>query len=87
MTDTERRSLVTRGLDDIIPAGLRDSIVGLIEDVRLRGDAAVCDALAKFDHMETCAVGRDLAMSPRAGGLDDPIRIEQGHWLLARLLD
>lgn len=50
MTDTERRLLVTRGLDDIIPAGLRDSIVGLIEDVRLRGDAAVCDALAKFDH-------------------------------------
>lgn len=50
MTDTERRSLVTRGLDDIIPAGLRDSIVALIEDVRLRGDAAVCDALARFDH-------------------------------------
>lgn len=50
MTDTQRRLLVTRGLDDIIPAGLRDSIVGLIEDVRLRGDAAVCDALARFDH-------------------------------------
>jgi histidinol dehydrogenase len=49
MTDSERNSLIARGLDDIIPPGLRESIVGLIEDVRLRGDAAVCDALAKFD--------------------------------------
>ena len=49
MADEDRRSLIARGLDDIIPAGLRDSIVDLIEDVRQRGDAAVCDALARFD--------------------------------------
>ena len=51
MDDVSRRALISRGLDDIIPAGLRDSIVGLIEDVRERGDAAVCDALARFDQI------------------------------------
>jgi len=41
-----------RGLDDIFDPELRSSIGALIDDVRNRGDAAVCDALAKFDGIE-----------------------------------
>src|ERR671911_229613 len=49
MTDDEQAALLARGLDAIFDPGLRASIVELIEDVRRRGDAAVCDALARFD--------------------------------------
>lgn len=38
-----------RGLDDIFDADLRRSIGELIDDVRVRGDVAVCDALERFD--------------------------------------
>lgn len=49
-----RQSLVRRGLDAIFDPDLRASIGALIDDVRERGDAAVCDALARFDgvHVE-----------------------------------
>lgn len=47
-----RASLMHRGLDDIFEPALRASIGELIEDVRERGDAAVCDALARFDGIE-----------------------------------
>ena len=40
---------MSRGLADIFDPELRSSIAGLIDDVRERGDAAVCDALARFD--------------------------------------
>ena len=49
MSTTERDALCRRGLDDIFEPGLRESISSLIDDVRTRGDAAVCDALARFD--------------------------------------
>ena len=49
MTNADREALCHRGLDDIFDAGLRSSIGELIEDVRLRGDQAVCDALQNFD--------------------------------------
>lgn len=49
MTEDQRQDLCQRGLDDIFEPGLRRSIESLIDDVRTRGDAAVCDALAKFD--------------------------------------
>jgi len=49
MGPAERKALCDRGLDDIFDAGLRKSIGELIEDVRTRGDAAVCDALARHD--------------------------------------
>ena len=49
MTTADREALCHRGLDDIFDSGLRSSIGELIEDVRLRGDQAVCDALQKFD--------------------------------------
>ncbi len=49
MTASERDALCQRGLADIFNSDLRESISSLIEDVRLRGDQAVCDALQKFD--------------------------------------
>ena len=49
MTTADREALCHRGLDDIFDAGLRSSIGAPIEDVRVRGDQAVCDALQKFD--------------------------------------
>ncbi len=49
MTPEQRDALCRRGLDDIFEPTLRSSIGALIEDVRVRGDEAVCDALAQFD--------------------------------------
>ena len=49
MTPADRDALCNRGMDDIFDPALRASIVDLIEDVRVRGDAALCDALARFD--------------------------------------
>ena len=49
MDESGRDALFARGLDEIFDPALRESIGALIEDVRERGDAAVCDALAKFD--------------------------------------
>ena len=49
MTSEQRDALCRRGLEDIFEPTLRRSIDALIEDVRIRGDEAVCDALAKFD--------------------------------------
>ncbi|MEY3341995.1 MAG: histidinol dehydrogenase, partial [Actinomycetota bacterium] len=44
-----RRALVDRDINKSISAELREQIAGLVGDVRERGDAAVCDALARFD--------------------------------------
>jgi histidinol dehydrogenase len=52
MDSDARASLMHRGLDDIFEPGLRASIGELIEDVRTRGDAAVCDALERFDRID-----------------------------------
>ena len=49
--------MLARGLDDIFEPGLRASIGALIDDVRERGDAAVCDALARFDGVEVTPEG------------------------------
>jgi histidinol dehydrogenase len=49
MDDADRAALYRRGLDAIFDPELRASIGRLIDDVRTRGDAAVCDALAHFD--------------------------------------
>ena len=51
MTPEQREALCRRGLDDIFEPTLRSSIGALIEDVRVRGDEAVCDALAQFDRI------------------------------------
>jgi histidinol dehydrogenase len=44
-----RRQLTNRGRDKIFDPALRESIQELVEDVRDRGDAALVDALARFD--------------------------------------
>lgn len=49
LTEDQRDALCRRGLDDIFNTGLRESICALIDDVRARGDQAVCDALAAHD--------------------------------------
>ncbi|MFT4658225.1 MAG: histidinol dehydrogenase [Candidatus Aldehydirespiratoraceae bacterium] len=57
MDSEARGALMHRGLDDIFEPGLRASIGELIEDVRERGDEAVCDALAKFDGLDVTPEG------------------------------
>lgn len=52
MDEPGRDALCRRGLDEIFDPGLRASIVELVEDVRLRGDDAVCDALRGFDGID-----------------------------------
>ncbi len=52
MGEAARSALVARGLDDIFDPALRHSIGGLIDDVRQRGDIAVCEALATFDGID-----------------------------------
>lgn len=49
MSPADRAELCNRGIHDIFNPQLRESIGHLIDDVRVRGDQAVCDALAKFD--------------------------------------
>ena len=49
MSVAERADLCDRGMSAIFDPALRESIGALIEDVRTRGDQAVCDALARFD--------------------------------------
>ena len=57
MDEAGRAALCARGLADIFDPALRTSIAELIEDVRARGDAAVCDALARFDGVEVEPAG------------------------------
>ena len=52
-----RDALMRRGIDDIFDPELRRSISTLIDDVRERGDAAVCDALARFDRIDVTPDG------------------------------
>jgi histidinol dehydrogenase len=82
MSEPERAELCARGLASIFDPALRASISALIEDVRVRGDAAVCDALARFDGVEVepagLRVGADeiatAAVSPAVDtALDDAI--------------
>jgi len=49
MSASERNSLTRRSLRDILPDALRDEITLLVDDVRTRGDDAVCDATRRFD--------------------------------------
>lgn len=51
MRSEQRDALIARGLREIFDPELRVAICALIEDVRQRGDAAVIDALAKFDNV------------------------------------
>jgi histidinol dehydrogenase len=82
MSEPERAALCARGMADIFDPNLRASIAELIEDVRERGDAAVCDALARFDGVEVKPedlrigpdeIGAAQVSSAVDGALDDAI--------------
>lgn len=49
MSHSERSTLIDRSLRSIISQQLADQITALVEDVRVRGDDAVCDATRQFD--------------------------------------
>ena len=49
MNQADRRLLTERSLNDVVSPTLRKEIVALIDDVRERGDDAVCDATQRFD--------------------------------------
>jgi len=57
MTAAARAELFARGLDDIFDPALRASISSLIDDVQSRGDAAVCEALARHDGIQVGPAG------------------------------
>jgi histidinol dehydrogenase len=57
MSDDAQAALLARGFDAIFDPVLRASIVDLIEEVRVRGDVAVCEALARFDGIEVAPSG------------------------------
>ena len=52
MTELERERLYARGAAGDLAVELRSSITELVADVKTRGDAAVVDALARFDGIE-----------------------------------
>ncbi len=72
MGPTERADLCARGLDDIFEPSLRASISALIDDVRERGDAAVCEALAKFDGISLRPDQLRVSADDIAGARVDP---------------
>lgn len=72
MDEAGRRALIARGLGDIFDPGLRASIGALIDDVRTRGDAAVCEALARFDGIEIDPDGLRLTDDELRSATVDP---------------
>lgn len=48
----ERREILERATAQIFEPKLVESVRAIVEDVRVRGDSAVCDALARFDGVE-----------------------------------
>jgi histidinol dehydrogenase len=52
LSPEDRRSLLERATARIFEPDLVESVQAIIEDVRARGDAALCDALARFDGVE-----------------------------------
>lgn len=57
MTTAERDWIYRRGEAHKSASGLRSAIRALVEDVRLRGDAALLEALERFDQVEVDAAG------------------------------
>jgi len=49
MDAAERSTIAGRSLRHVVSDRLRDEIAALIEDVRTRGDVAVCEATGRFD--------------------------------------
>lgn len=72
MDEAARAALCARGLADIFDPALRASISTLIEDVRVRGDAAVCDALARFDGITVTPDGLRVTADEIAAAVVSP---------------
>ncbi|NCY10031.1 MAG: histidinol dehydrogenase, partial [Actinobacteria bacterium] len=49
MSPSERKAFAQRSLADVLTAPLQHEIAALIDDVRHRGDDAVCEATRRFD--------------------------------------
>lgn len=73
MSPADRADLCNRGIHDIFNPSLRDSIGQLIEDVRVRGDQAVCDALAKFDGITLAPHQLRVSAEEIASATVDPV--------------
>ena len=80
MSAGERASLTQRSLRDILPDALRDEIALLVDDVRTRGDDAVCDATRRFD-------GVSLRPDQLRVGADDIMRAAVSDGLHRALVD
>ena len=100
MSANDRDALLDRDLNKVIAPQLREQIAKLVVDVRERGDAAVCDALARFDGVtvtpEQLLVGpdeRERARSAVDQGLQAAIKDMVAHIrrfneaLMERLVD
>jgi histidinol dehydrogenase len=73
MDEAARAALCGRGLDAIFDPALRDSIAALIDDVRMRGDAAVVDALARFDGVDVETSQLRVTTDELAAATVDPV--------------
>jgi len=80
MSAGERASLTQRSLRDILADALRDEIALLVDDVRTRGDDAVCDATRRFD-------GVSLRPDQLRVGADDIMRAAVSDGLHRALVD
>ncbi|MFM8908735.1 MAG: histidinol dehydrogenase [Actinomycetota bacterium] len=80
MSAGERASLTQRSLRDILPDALRDEIALLVDDVRTRGDDAVCDATRRFDEVS-------LRPDQLRVGADDIMRAAVSDGLHRALVD
>ena len=71
MGEAERKLLTECSLAGVLPQSLRTEIMSLLEDVRVRGDDAVCDATRRFDGVslrpEQLRIGTDEIMAARVG--------------------
>ena len=70
MTDSERERLYSRGAAGDLAVELHASIGGLVDDVKNRGDAAVVDALARFDGIEIEASGLRVSSAEVSAAVD-----------------
>jgi histidinol dehydrogenase len=80
MSDSDKSAFARRSLRDVLPTQLRDEIEMLVDDVRQRGDEAVCDATRRFD-------GVSLRPDQLRIGADEIVRAEVSDDVRAALVD
>jgi len=72
MSSGDRAKFTKRSIEDIVPDSLRAEISVLLDDVRQRGDDAVCDATRRFDGVSLrpnqLRVGSDEIASAQVSG-------------------